>query len=84
VDPRALAPIGCLVGVDDDPDEKADDLLALLDRQTGVETGPDLIEQVDGQLGRFLVSWGLHGRHTGFEFGSLPRHPVEFGVELGV
>jgi hypothetical protein len=60
----------------------ADDLLALLDRQAGVEAGSNLAEQVDGRLGQFENLRRLQGRHAALQLCLLGGNPVELGIEL--
>ena len=47
-----------------DPDEQADNLLALLLGQSGVEAGAHLSEQVNGRLGQFRGPMRLQGGHA--------------------
>jgi hypothetical protein len=70
--------------VDGDPDEQADDLLALLVSQSGVEAGAHLGEEVHGRLGQFRGLRGLQGGHAAVQLYLLGRNTVELDVELCV
>ena len=59
--PRALLAVRARLGVDRRPDEEPDDLLAVLDREAGVEPATDLGEEIDGG-GRRLVRLPLSQR----------------------
>jgi hypothetical protein len=70
--------------VDGDPDEQADDLLALLLGQSGVQAGTHLSEQVDGRLGQFWGLRGFQGGHAAVQLYLVGGNPVELGVELRI
>ena len=68
--------------MDGDPDEQADDLLALLLGQSGIQAGTHLSKQVNGRLGQFWGLRGLQGGHAAAQLFLVGGNPVELGVEL--
>jgi hypothetical protein len=70
--------------VDDDAREQANDLLTLLVRQSCVEAGPNLGQEVMDCLWHNLGTWSLYGVQAGLQLSSLRVDAVEFDVEVGI